>query len=216
MPTKKLYPYNFIYKPNLISEEIVAVGVGNLLDELERIYVSAITNAKAIKTNGELTVKGQQAKIKELLVDTDRQIKDFQSSHIGYTETAKQLLDSMQPKRDAPDVISEMRQAEIRGYLQRLDPLDAEVEYRAATERGDYLFLDAVERAPIPFKFATQALIDKISFARLEKANPVEATKLRDVRTAQETVDSALKSVRVSLAKDGLDLSEDLVGQEAA
>ena len=49
MPTKKLYPYDYIYKSDLISEEILSVGVGNLLDELERIYVSAVTNAKAFR-----------------------------------------------------------------------------------------------------------------------------------------------------------------------
>ena len=215
MPTKKLYAFDLIFNPSLFTEEILATGVGNLLNELESIYLSSISAAKAIKTSSEHTVKGKQSKMKELLVDINRQLKDFQNTHVGYERTAQQLLDSMQPKRDAPDVISEMRQAEIRVYMQKLDPLDQEVEYRAAAERGDYQFLDAVERAPIPFKFATQALVDKISFARLQKAYPVEAKKLRDVRTAQETVDSALKSVRVSLAKDGLDLSEDLVGQQA-
>ena len=73
--TEKLYPFDLIFNPNLFTEEILATGVGNLLNELESIYVSAITHAKAIKTNGELTVKGQQSKFKELLVDIHRQIK---------------------------------------------------------------------------------------------------------------------------------------------
>ena len=207
MPTEKLYPFDLIFNPSLFAEEILAAGVGNLLDELERIYVSAITNAKAIQNSSDLTVRGKQTKIKELLVDTDRQIKDFQSSHIGYAKTEQQLLDSMRPEQDTPDVISEMRQAEIRAYLQKLDPLDVETEYRAAAERDDYLFMDAIERSPIPFKLTTKGLIDKASFDRLEKAYPEEAIKLRDVRTAKDTVDSALKSVRAALAKDGLDLS---------
>ena len=92
MPTKKLYPFDFIFKPSLFTEELLAAGVGNLLDELERIYVSAITNAKAIKTNGELTIKGQQAKFKELLADTDSRIKGFQNSHVGYEKTILLLI----------------------------------------------------------------------------------------------------------------------------
>ena len=207
MPTKKLYPFDLIFNPSLFTEELLAAGVGNLLEEIERIYLSSISAAKAIKTNGELTIKGQQSKMKELLVDINRQLRDFQNSHIGYAKTIQQIKDSMQPKRDAPDVVSELRQAEIRSHLRQLDPLDVETEYRAAAERDDYLFMDAIERSPVPIKLTTKGLIDKISFARLEKANPVDSTTLRDLTLAQDTVDSALKSVRASLKKDGLDLS---------
>lgn len=46
---------------------------------------------------------------------------------------------------------------------------------------------------------------------------PEDASKLKDVRTAQEQVDSALKSSRAELLKQGLEIpAEDPVAEAAA
>ena len=108
-----------------------------------------------------------------------------------------------------------MRQLEVRDYLRTLDPTDIESRYRVASETGDELFLSAVEESPIPFSFATKGLVEGIRFSRLEKAYPVQAAKLADLRIGKANVISALKSVQNDLAKQNLNVVPDELDQAA-
>ena len=81
-----------------------------------------------------------------------------------------------------------------------------EAAHREAAISGNDLLLDAIETSPIPLKFATQALIDKIRFQRLETQYPKQAARLHDLQTASQQVDSALNAVRASLRKHSLEI----------
>ncbi len=75
----------------------------------------------------------------------------------------------------------------------------------AAAGRNDSL-LSAIEESPLPFVFATQALIDKIRFQRLESQYPKQAARLHDLQIASQQVDSAFNSVRATLRKSGVEI----------
>ncbi len=204
----KLYPFDLIFKPTVFADELYATGVKNRLDELEAIYNDSLAAGRAINQSGQYTRQGKQAKLKELLAGTQRQLQEFAATNVGYARTIEQIKDGMVLGKDKPnDVVGELRKQEIRLQMRQMDPVDQEVEYRTAVERNDYLFMDAIEQSPIRFNFATQALIDKVIFQRMERAHPKDAEKLKDVTQALDMMEGGVKSVRAALASAGLDLT---------
>ena len=73
-----------------------------------------------------------------------------------------------------------------------------------AVESGDVRIMEAVQYSPIPLPFATEQVLEKISAARAAAQNPELATQLGDFRRAEGEVRSAIASVRVALARQGL------------
>lgn len=203
----KHYPFGHIHKPSLISDAILSAGLENNLDELNGVFLSGQNRAKQIADSNERTrvgkVKDLQALGEELRTELNRWRSQFH-----YGEMITQLTTEMTPTRSNPEnYAAESRMREIRDYLRTLDPIEQESVYREAAEKGNDLFLEAIERSPVPLRFSTQELIDKITIMRLEKQYPEQAQRLNDLRIAQDQLDSALSSVRVELAKSSIDVA---------
>lgn len=216
--SKKLYAFPFLHKASLFDSEDMANGVKTKVDALNTIHTSALTSIKQMKTSQELTTKGKQSALVDLQAEVGRQIKEWQKADRHYADYARQLEEKMVPKNARPDdVVQFLKEQEIRQELKAMDILIVEGMYRDVVESGNNLLADAINNAPIPFKFATQGLINKMRFARLASQYPEEAQTLKDVRTAQEQVDSALKSSRAEWLKRGLkNLGEDVVAAATA
>jgi hypothetical protein len=150
------------------------------------------------------TRKGKVADLQELGITVDQELDQWRSK-IHYTEMIDQVQGEMYPTRSSADnSVAEQRMREIRDWLRALDPIEKEAALMEAANSGNALFLEAVENSPVPFQFSTRELVQKVRLTQLEKQYPTEATHLQDLRTAQEQLDSALKSVRVELRKAGL------------
>ncbi len=203
---KKLYPWGHVHTPTLFNSEDMAEGARERTDKLDGIFNSATTRIKAIKTDGMLTTKGMQSAFADLRVEIQKELNGWQSALGDYADQIRQLKEAMAPTRHRRDDIAwQLELREIRDYFRTLDPLDQEAFYRQAAEEGTDQILEAIEHSPLPFRFATKNLIDKISTQRLERQYPEQAAKLADLLTAQETAGSALKSVRAELAAQGIE-----------
>ena len=216
--SKKLYAFPFLHKASLFESEAMAQRVEEKVDALNTIHMSASTSITLIRESKDLTTKGKQSALVDLQADVGGEIKEWQKANHHYADYAKQLEEKMVPKKARQDdLLQFLREQEMRQELKAMDILIIEGMYRDAVESGNDLLVDAIDNAPIPFKFATQGLINKMRFARLASQYPEEAQTLKDVRTAQEQVDSALKSSRADLLKQGLEiLAEDPVAAAAA
>ena len=204
--TTKMYDFAHIHQPTLFSDQDLADGLGKITDRLESIFLSARSKARSISESNDLTKQGRVNGLKDLSAKVDRETKDWRAN-IHYADMIQQVENEMKPVQKRPDdVVAEMQRREIRDHLRTLDPVMQEAAYREAAISGNDLLLDAIETSPIPLKFATQALIDKIRFQRLETQYPKQAARLRDLQTASQQVDSALNSVRASLRKHSLEI----------
>ena len=204
MTEKKMYEFAHIHQPTLFADQDLADGLGKNIDRLESIFLSARSESRSISESNDLTKQGRVNGLKDLSAIIDRETKDWRAS-MHYAEMIRQVENEMKPVQKRPDdVVAEMQRREIRDHLSSLDPVEQEGMYREAAISGNDLLLDAIETSPIPLKFATQALIDKIRFQRLETQYPKLAARLRDLQTASQQVDSALNSVRASLRKHSL------------
>ena len=173
---------------------------------METIFLSAQSGARSISDSKDLTRPGKVNKLKDLSDKVDRETKDWRAS-MHYAEMIRQVEKEMKPVQKRPDdVVAEMQRREIRDHLRSLDPVEQEAAYREAAISGNDLFLDAIDTSPVPLRFATQALIDKIRVQRLETQYPKQASRLHDLRTASQQADSALNSVRGSLLKIGVEI----------
>lgn len=207
---KKSYAFGHIHQPALFKSTELAEGVRNRLDQLDEIYNTAMTKLKAVTTSGEFTTRGQEKAVAELTVELRRELDDWKVVLRKYADNARQVRESMEPKRHRRDDIAwQLELREIRDYVRTLDPVDQEAFYRQAADEGHDQILEAIEFSPIPFRFATQGLVDKISLVRLERQYPEQAAKLGDLRVAQETASSALKSVQAELSKQGVEVAGD-------
>lgn len=214
---KKNYAFGHIHQPSLFNSQDLATGVQERLDKLDAIFSSAMTGIRSIKTDGMLTTKGMQSALSDLQTEVRKELKHWESRLGDFAEQIRQLKEKMQPTRHHRDDIAwQLELREIRDHVRQLDPLDQEAFVRQAAEEGRHQILEAVEHSPIPFRFATKGLIDKIVAQQLAGLYPDEAAKLADLRTAQETAGSALKSVHAELGKQGLQTRGDaLTGAEA-
>ena len=202
----KHYPFGHIHKSSLISDAILSAGLENNLDELNGIFLSGQNRAKEIAESNERTKVGKVKDLQALGEELKTELNKWRSQ-FHYDEMIKQLEAAMTPTRSNPEnYAAESRMREIRDYLRSVDPIEQETMYREAAEKGNDLFLEAIERSPVPFKFSTQKLIDKIQIMRLQKQYPEQASKLNDLRIAQGQLDSALGSVRQELAKSAVDV----------
>lgn len=212
----KHYPFGHIHKPSLFSDAILSAGLETNLNELSGIFVSVQEEAKQIAESSDHTKVGK-VKALQALGEKSRIELNKWRSQFHYDEMMAQLTAEMTPTRSNPEnFAAESRMREVRDYLRTLDPIEQEQMYRDAAEKGNDLFLEAIERSPIPLKFSTQKLIDKIKIQRLEKQYPDQAQRLSDLRIAQDQLDSALASVRVELRKSGIDAASSTLSSSQA
>ena len=204
--TKKLYEFAHIHQPTLFTDQGLADGLRKNMDRLESIFLSGRSEARSISDSKDLTKQGRINGLKDLSEKVDRETKDWRGS-MHYAEMIRQVENEMKPikKRD-DDVVAEMQRREIRDHLRSLDPVLQEAAYREAAAGGNDLVMDAIDTSPVPLRFATQTLIDKIRFQRLETQYPEQSSRLHDLQTASQQADSALNSVRASLRKHSLEI----------
>lgn len=216
MTEKKLYQFSHIHQPTLFTDQELAAGLGRNLDKFETILLSAKKEARSISESKDLNRNGKGNHLKKLAAKVDQETRQCRAG-IRYDEMIRQVKNEMQPiKNRTDDVVAELRRREIRDHLLKLDPIMQEGAYREAAESGNDLFLEAVESAPVPLKFATQELIEKIQFSRLETRYPQQAARLRDLQTAQQQLDSAVSSAQAEMHKFGLEIRRDTTVEEAA
>ena len=214
---KKSYGFTHIHQPSSYSTGDMADSIQKRLDALDAIWASSVSELKSIKDSGKFSVKGQQDARAELAVEVRRKIKDWLTAQNPLDDQMNQLKNEMQPKRNrGDDVIGELRQREVKDYLRTLEPLVIEEKYISAARAGDELFLSAVEESPIPFSFAAQGVVERVKFSRLERAYPEQAKKLADLQTGKANVFSALRSVEADLNKNGLNVADDPLRDQAA
>ena len=207
MTEKKMYEFAHIHQPALFTDQDLADGLGRNMDKLETVFLSAQSKARSISESKDLTRPGKENKLKDLSEKVDRKTKDWRAS-MHYADMIRQVENEMKPIQKKPDdSVAEMRRREVRDYLRTLDPVMQEAAYREAAAGGNDLMLAAIEESPVPFVFATQAMIDKIRFQRLETQYPKQAARLHDLQLASQQVDSALNSVRATLRKNGVEIA---------
>ena len=199
----------------MYSSQALVKGMRLLMDDSDKILTAA-SKLEEIKNSGELTMADKQNARAHLKVEIERAREDWLVLQGPVNDGIRQLKVEMPPARNCPDdVVGELRQREIRDYLRTLDPIDVEEKYESAARADDELFLSAIEQSPVPFNFATKGLVEKVSFSRLEKANPVKAKQLADLQTGKANVLSALKSVQAAFGKQKLDVADDPLDQGA-
>lgn len=66
MSEKKMYTFSHFHQPRLYASQDLARGVRKALDELDAIFISAMSKIKVIKSSAEFTQKGKQAALGEL------------------------------------------------------------------------------------------------------------------------------------------------------
>ena len=214
---RKNYTFAHIHDDKYYASEDVSADVRRLTDLLEVIFDDASTKRSAIEVNSRLTHQGKSEAREELkgeikkartgwldrLTPLDDQVASIQK---------EMVLTSHQPD----DVVSALREWEMRSGIQKMDPVDLRVAYERAAENGDDLFVNAVENSPIPFVFDKQEdLVEQVRQARLERRFPEQASKLKDLNLGLANLQSALRSVESNFRAQGLEIADDSVSDRA-
>ena len=214
---RKSDPFAHIHDDKYYVNENVARDVKLLTDELEILYDSASMKRSAIEVNSKFSAEGKSVARKELIVELKQArlawLKRLNPLDAQIENIEKEMvLTSHRPD----DVVSALREWEMRSGIQKMDPLDLRVAYERAAENGDDLFVNAVENSPIPFVFDKQEdLVEQVRQARLESRFPEQASKLKDLNLGLATLQSALRSVESNFRAQGLEIADDPVSDRA-
>ena len=112
------------------------------------------------------------------------------------------------------DVVSALREWEMRSDIRKMDPVDIERAYVDAAKNGDDLFVLAIENAPLPFNLK-EDLVEQVKAARLERKNPEQAAMLKDLNLGLTNLQSAMRSVESNFRALGLEIAADPVSDRA-
>ena len=214
---KKSYSFIHIHNPIYYKNQEVADDVKLLTDELEILYDSASTKRAAIEVNSKFSAEGKSAARKELIVELKQArqgwLKRLNPLDDQVASIEKQMvLTSHRPD----DVVSALREMEMRSEIRKMDPLALRVAYERAAENGDDLFVNAVENSPIPFVFdKKEDLVESVKTARLARKFPEQAAMLNDLKLGLVNLQSALRSVESNFRALGLEIAADPVSDRA-
>lgn len=97
----------------------------------------------------------------------------------------------------------------MRDSLKNTDPLALAAEYTSANESGkNSLLVSALENAPVPM--LPGDIVVKGRQSRLERANPVIAARLHDLRLARGHLQSTIDGLR-NQVREQADLLEPII-----
>ena len=214
---RKNYEFAHIHDDAYYSSPEVARDVQLLTDELEILYDSASMKRSAIEVNSRLTHQGKAEAREELKVELKKARQGWLERLNPLDEQIAQIEKGMVLTSHRPDdVVSALREMEMRSEIRKMDPLALRVAYERAAENGDDLFVNAVENSPIPFVFDRQEnLVESVKSARLERRFPEQARKLKDLNLGRDTLQSALRSVESNFRAQGLEIADDPVSDRA-
>ena len=111
------------------------------------------------------------------------------------------------------DVVSALREMEMRSEIRKMDPVDIESAYKNAAKNGDDLFVLAIENSPLPFNLKDD-LVEETRKARLDRKFPEQASMLADLKRGRENLQSALRSVESDFRAQGIEISSDPVSDK--
>jgi len=205
MNEKVLYQYGHLFKANVYSSEGMGTGVLKNLDQLDVIHKLALVEIQKIQSNRNLTSQGKVAAFRALAEKTDESLAELDRTLEGYSNQVQQLEEAVKPKRHPRDDIAyQLEMREIRDHIKSLDPLDQDAFILAALESGNMQIMEAVRYAPIPFKFASSEMIEKIQSRQQAIQHPEETARLAELRRASQETSSAMSSVKAVLGQQGL------------
>ncbi len=205
MKEKVLYQYGHLFKPNAYNSEGIGTGVLSNLDQLDVAHKLAMAEIQKIQSNRNLTSQGKFSAFRALAEKTDESLAELDRTLAGYADQVQHLEEAVKPKRHPRDDIAyQLEMREIRDHIKSLDPLDQDAFILAALESGNLQIMEAVRYAPIPFKFASGEMIEKIQTRQQAIQHPDETARLADLRLANRETSSAISSVKAVLGQQGL------------
>jgi len=208
MSDQILYQYGHIFKIGHYVDSEVGKAVLKNLDRLDAIHKLATDKVRKINLTPDLTAKGKINAYRSLAEETNKDLAAVLNATVGFGNRESQIAESMKTQQHPRDDVAwHLEQREIRDHINSLDVVERESFVLSAIENGNQQVMQAVQFAPFPFTFATQQMMDRITEVRAELQYPDQAEQLRDFRTAELEVSSALGSVTSSLADLGLNTS---------
>ena len=207
---KILYHFGHMHAPHSYANEEIADGIKGRIDVLNEIHFVANSKLTTIANNTGLTPEGKHKARLAVQEEVRKQRRSWLAKQNYLDEQISSVKREMKPKENRADInVTEMRQAEVRAYLNKLDPATVVAEYRAAAEDGNDLLLYAVENSPVPYSGIDDDLVTQVNLVRSERIYPEASARLRDWQLGRTNVHSALKSVEIDLRKHGIDIADD-------
>ena len=211
MPQENYIEIGHMHIPVHYSNQELAEGFRKRTKAVVTIHASALIKVKAIESSSELTITGEKTAKKELESVVKLEREGWLGKQSDIDDQIRQIEEKMTLNPPRPDdVVAAIREWELRGLMRKMDPVDLQTAYKAAAESGDDLFVDAVEKSPIPFVFdKKEDVVEQVRFARLKNKYPKDAVQLSDLKLGKTNTLSALKSVEINLARHGLNIADD-------
>ena len=205
MKEKTLYQFGHLFKANAYNSEGIGTGVLQNLDQLDVAHKLALAEIQKIQSNRNLTSQGKVSAFRTLADKTDESIAELDRTLAGYADQVQQLEEAVKPKRHPRDDIAyQLEMREIRDHIKSLDPVEQDAFVLVALESGVAQVLEAVRYSPVPFKFASGEMIEKIEARQQAIQHPEETARLSDLRLANRETSSAISSVKAALLQQGL------------
>ena len=136
---------------------------------------------------------------------TDESLAELDRILEGYADQVDRLEEAVKPKRHPRDDIAyQLELWEIRDHIKSLDSVEQDAFVLVALESGNMQVMEAVRYAPIPFKFASTEMIEKIEARQQAIQHPDETARPADLRLANRETSSAISSVKAVLGQQGL------------
>jgi len=183
--------------------EGVAAGVRESINRIGELRGNFSDKSSEINSSNELTLAGKQKKYQELGFEVVKALAVIEAENQGYNTRINQLTKEMVlPKSSEPDILSYLRERELRDHLYKLDPVELEALYKSAISENTVDIIDAIQNAPRVSPLVSVSLIDGQKSQRLTALFPKEAEEVNMLETAKGLVTGAIVAVKSSLEKE--------------
>ena len=211
---RKNYSFAHIHDDKYYARAEVARDVQLLTDALEIIYDSASMKRSAIEIDSKLSTEGKAVAREELKEELKQGRQGWLDRLNPLDDQIAEIEKGMVLKSHRPDdVVSALREMEMRSEIRKMDPVDIERAYKNAAKNGDDLFVLAIENSPLPFNLKDD-LVEETRKARLDRKFPEQASMLADLKRGRENLQSALRSVESDFRAQGIEISSDPVSDK--
>lgn len=202
--------FGHLHRSSLYTDSGVSDAVLKQIQNLDDVHKYGLKEVVQIDQSRHLTKDGKFDAYRKTGKEVDALLRPIENVSLAYGKRIHEAREQMAPKpHDRNDLAWQMEKQEVRAHLRALDPALRDQFILAGIERGDGLVMEAVKYSPVANEFGAQELIDKITARQIAVQFPEQAEQLRDMERAQAEVRSALASVRVNLARQGLNAGGD-------
>ena len=158
-----------------------------------------------ILNDRDLSDEGRRKKLASAADTAIEKVEFYRNTVNGALDDAEKaerdLADSAVEISD--EVVSAIRETEIRSVLRGLDDSSRHEVVRRASDDGDFETLRAVVAAPRSVRVVPNAVMRTVEETLLRGTNPEQLQRARDLRLAAEYASEALDLARAAIIKEG-------------